>query len=789
MNKKIYLFVAIIALACLAIESAGQTWTPPDITLTPQIQDVLNQLNKFICGPIYLILYISSGIAALLLILAGARYIAADDPGMRAELRRYMVGIIVGLVIVLLSVPVINFVIKGLLPGVSCEDINGSKDDINTIFCNLISALSTIGPWICALVVIYGGLRYLSSADDPSARKAAKTTLIAAFVGLVIVMLAIPLVNMVLGDALQAVECEIAQGPITEQIAAIFGNFLCIIALIAPPICALVVTYGGLRYVTSADDPGARDAAKTIIISALIGMILVMIAVPLVNVVIAGSFEDVSFEPTCMQGTAVTEITRIMCNFLCFFSYLAPSVCALVVIYGGLRYLVSGDDPGARRTARTIIISAFIGMIFVLLAIPIVNLVLTSFFGQVSCDCSESESVRQIMQILCKFICLIASIAPAISALVFILGGLRYVTSGEEPEVRNAAKTMIIGAIVGLILVMISLALVNIVVSGIATEVQCGCFSIEDPAKQISQVFCTLACTLQVITPAIAALVIIYGGLKYVSSAEDPSARAAARSIVINAIIGLIFVMLAIEIVNVVILNLVPTFRCYCAQVLPSMFSQLGDSGPAPACSSTADAAAKGPTWVYDTVKKDCVDKCAGKKCCTTTDQNGHPGCIGTDTPNKVKIFTCAGDVQSTYTCVSDKCTPKEVICDPICQDRYTCASASPALACTSAADAVAKGPTFVYDSVKKDCVDKCAGKKCCLTTDQDGHPGCIGTDTPNVVKTFACVGDVQTYYTCENDKCAPKEKICDPICQDRYTCPSASPDPGNLDLKNPEIK
>jgi hypothetical protein len=93
-----------------------------------------------------------------------------------------------------------------------------------------------------------------------------------------------------------------------------------------------------------------------------------------------------------------------------------------------------------------------------------------------------------------------------------------------------------------------------------------------------------------------------------------------------------------------------------------------------------------------------------------------------------------------------------------------------------------------MYDAVKKDCVDKCAGQKCCLTTDKDGHPGCIGTDTPNVVKTFACNGDVQTTYTCVNDKCTPKEVICDQICQDGYTCASTSPDPGDLSITNPEI-
>jgi hypothetical protein len=779
MNKKIYPFVAFIALACLAVEAAGAGWTPDpnSITLT-QIQPVLNMLVDFICWPIYLIISISSGIASLLLIIGGARYVAADDPGTRAELRRFMIGTIAGLVIVLLSISIINYVIDGLLPAVACTFIDAPLENINTVFCNLINILSAIGPWLCAIVVIYGGLRYLTSADDPGARKAAKTTLIAAFVGLIIVMLAIPIVNMVLGDALDLVECESSDSDVTEQIVTVLGNFLCILALIAPPICALVVTYGGLRYITSADDPGARDTAKTIIISALIGMILVMLAVPLVNVVLTNSFEQVTFD--CSQGQAATEITRIMCNFICFLSYIAPAVCALVVIYGGLRYLVSGDDPGARRIARTIIISAFVGMILVFIAVPIVNVVLTSAFGQVGCNCSESESVKDVVRILCKFICLIASVSPAIAALVIIYGGLRYVTSAEDPGARSSAKTIIISAFVGLILVMISLAMVNIVVSGWAKDVQCGCFNI-DPVAQINKVFCSLACTIQMIIPAVAALVIIYGGLKYVTSAEDPSARAAARGVVIHALVGLIIVIIAIQVVNVVIAGLVPTFKCDCAQVFGTIASL-----------NTAD-----PKLHITSVPDNPNDKCdhngeIGGKCCRVGDTECHyvyvsGGNIHHGDSTGAKITGCnpPSGAGGKYTITLEDGNTMDPEADAKCTDN----SGNPF--CSSEADVVKYGPTYVYDATSGVCVNKCAeGQKCCQTADQSGKPGCIGTDTGNQVKLNSCsLDDYLTSYTCVSDKCQVQTTDCTYGCKDPYSCNTgASPDPGSLDLANPEI-
>ena len=757
MNKKIYLFIAIIALACLAIESTGDDWKPdPNSINLAQIQPVLDQLVFFICWPACLIIVISSGIASLLLILAGARYVAADDPGTRAGLRRLMTGIIIGLLIVLLAIPIINFVIAGLLPNVQCTCFNASTDNINKVLCNLINALKDIGPWICAIMVIYGGLRYLTSADDPGARKVAKTSIIAALVGMVIVMLAIPLVNIVLGDALHQVDCTNSDVTIPQQLITVLGNFLCILALIAPPICALVVTYGGLRYITSADDPGARDAAKTIIISALIGMILIMLAVPMVNVVFTAS--QIIPDNSCLQGTAVTEITGIMCNFMCFLTYIAPAICALVVIYGGLRYLVSGDDPGARKTAKTIIISAFVGMIFVYISIPIVNLVLTGIFKQVVCDkCQDSQSAKDIVNILCKFICLIASVAPAIAALAIIFGGLRYITSAEDPEGRSAAKTIIISALVGLILVMISLAMVNIVVSGWATDVQCGCFNV-DPVAQINTVLCNLVCALQVITPGIAVLVIIYGGLKYLTSAEDPSARAAGRSIVINAVIGLVIVLLAVQIINAVITGLVPTFKCDCAQLFPSVFGQLVGAPADPKLHiQSADAL--------------CTNCCqVGKMECYYSSTSGGGGY---KSKTGQAITKCEPPSGSGGYTIEWREGESVVPLNPPAGSK--CSTEAQAMPCSSAADAPAKGPTFVYDTVKKDCVNKClAGQNCCQTTDQNGKPGCIGTDTGNQVKLNSCdIEDYLTSYTCVSDKCTPNKVSCPgtTTCKDQYKC------------------
>lgn len=483
MNKQI-LPRCILMLAVIA--STTQAWTPPDLGsgFSTQVQAVLDMLIHFICWPACIIIDVVSGLAALAFMFAGLRYLAADDPGTRSQMRGFMVNIIVGLVLVLLAIPIVNYVVTGLLHEVQCDCITAPISNINTVLCGLICTLTSIGPPVCALVMLYGGLRYVTSSEDPGARSAARTIIINALVGLVFILLAVPIVNMLITDILTKVQC--------------------------------------------------------------------------------GCFEDLD---------PAAQINMILCNFICFVATVAPAICALVTLYGGLKWLTSGDDTGARNAAKNTIIAALAGIVIVMLAVPVVNMLIGAILPQtVRCDClPDLDPVAQISLVLCNLICLFANIAPAIAALAMLYGGLRWVVSVEDPEARSAAKKTIIAALVGLIFVLISVPVVNIVLSNLSNQfpsVQCGCFNIGDPAEQISKILCNLACTLQEIIPPVAALVIAYGGLKYLTSGEDPGARATARSIVINAIVGLVISLIAIQLVNIVLVNLFPTFECNCANVL-----------------------------------------------------------------------------------------------------------------------------------------------------------------------------------------------------------------------------
>jgi disulfide bond formation protein DsbB len=82
--------------------------------------------------------------------------------------------------------------------GAVTTDSIGGK--ISCVLCKLASLVYITAGAIASLVIIMAGLRWVTSADDPGARNAAKTTIISAFVGLIIIILAVFIVALVLNN-------------------------------------------------------------------------------------------------------------------------------------------------------------------------------------------------------------------------------------------------------------------------------------------------------------------------------------------------------------------------------------------------------------------------------------------------------------------------------------------------------------------------------------------------------------------------------------------------------------
>jgi hypothetical protein len=70
----------------------------------------------------------------------------------------------------------------------------------STIFGNIANVLIFLVGALAVLVVIYGGIRYVTSTGDAARVKAAKDTILYGIVGIVVALLAYAIVTFVIGS-------------------------------------------------------------------------------------------------------------------------------------------------------------------------------------------------------------------------------------------------------------------------------------------------------------------------------------------------------------------------------------------------------------------------------------------------------------------------------------------------------------------------------------------------------------------------------------------------------------
>jgi hypothetical protein len=85
--------------------------------------------------------------------------------------------------------------------GLDSAECNGKDNGLSKVISNIVNVLSVIIGVVAVIMVIISGLRYITSGGDATKLSGAKSTLIYALVGLVIVALAQVIVHFVLARA------------------------------------------------------------------------------------------------------------------------------------------------------------------------------------------------------------------------------------------------------------------------------------------------------------------------------------------------------------------------------------------------------------------------------------------------------------------------------------------------------------------------------------------------------------------------------------------------------------
>jgi hypothetical protein len=238
------------------------------------------------------------------------------------------------------------------------------------------------------------------------------------------------------------------------DLESLFGLIITFLKNLAVPAATLVIIWGGYLYFQ--EGFGQKADGLKAIQSAILGVILIYgvdIIVSTARSIAEGSTRGrINTDP-------IFDIIYSLSNSLIL---LSSVIAVAVIIWGGYQYMFS-SLPNSKADGRATITNGILGLVAVLLANPIVNLVKSvvpensSKIG----DIQVNPVVDFILGLLNSFV---IPISTVVTVVFFIIGGYYYLTAGSNDSNAKKGLEYIRNAIIGLVIVLTAFTLTQVVV-------------------------------------------------------------------------------------------------------------------------------------------------------------------------------------------------------------------------------------------------------------------------------------------------------------------------------------
>ncbi len=143
-----------------------------------------------------------------------------------------------------------------------------------------------------------------------------------------------------------------------------------------PPILVLMVLWASFLYLTAAGKPQNVTSAKQVLIFAIIGAGILILAPALVALV-AGIFGagETGTSSACRQLTTTASFMTVIANLINWFSWFLAIVSVVMGLYSGFTYMTSQGEPQKITIASKTLFYAVIGVAVAILAFGILALI------------------------------------------------------------------------------------------------------------------------------------------------------------------------------------------------------------------------------------------------------------------------------------------------------------------------------------------------------------------------------------------------------------------------------
>lgn len=176
---------------------------------------------------------------------------------------------------------------RGLASGADCTiqgpaaTQDGLSQFIWMIVLNVIEMALVIIVYIAVFFILYGGFLYMTGGANPSMIEKGRKAILNAVIGLVIGLGSVAIVNL-LFNGLFGSAATTSSGGINGLVnmsgEELLANALNLTYFIAGIVAVIVIIISGMSYATSNGDPAKITKAKNMIMYAVVGLIIILVA-------------------------------------------------------------------------------------------------------------------------------------------------------------------------------------------------------------------------------------------------------------------------------------------------------------------------------------------------------------------------------------------------------------------------------------------------------------------------------------------------------------------------------
>lgn len=176
---------------------------------------------------------------------------------------------------------------RGLTSGADCtiEGPAATQDGLSQfiwkIVLNVIEMALVIIIYIAVFFILYGGFLYMTGGANPSMIERGRKTIFSAVIGLVIGLGSVAIVNLLFSGLFGSTGTTSSggiEGIVNMSGEQLLTNALNLTYFIAGIVAVIVIIIAGMSYITSNGDPAKITRAKNMILYAVVGLIIILVA-------------------------------------------------------------------------------------------------------------------------------------------------------------------------------------------------------------------------------------------------------------------------------------------------------------------------------------------------------------------------------------------------------------------------------------------------------------------------------------------------------------------------------